>query len=142
MKSRKIKAYFMRVSDDGIPLKGYLGYLDNTLEAKQKYVGGIIQCVSLNSEIDIICNDEGKLLGLPVNRVWIDIDDNGNIQVVDVLVGNICAVRHEGEEFASIHDEDVEVIRSFLAPVILTNNGLMPISESLLDMEADVYDED
>ena len=138
----KIKAYFMEVdSKSKMPLKGYLGYLNNTLEAKQKFVGGIIQCVSLTSEIDIISNDEGKLLGLPANRVWIDIDNDGNIQVVDLFVGNLLAVRHEGEEFASIHDEDVEVIRRFLAPVILTNNGLLHVPESLLN-EADVHDED
>lgn len=137
----KIKAYFMKVdSDSKMPLKGYLGYLDNTLRAKQRYVGGIIQCVSLTPEIDIICNDEGKLLELPPNHVWIDIDDDGKIHVVDLFVGNIFAVRHEGEEFASIHDEDVEVIRKYLAPVIQTNTGLVTIPESLL--EADVHDED
>ena len=34
--------------------------LDNTLEAMQKFVGGLI-----------VCNDEGKLLGLSLNRpLW------------------------------------------------------------------------
>ena len=137
----KIKAYFMSVDPDSMmPLQGKLRFLDNTLEAKQKYVGGLIQCVSLTPEIDIICNDEGKLLELPANRAWIDIDEDGNIEVIDLLVGNILCVRHNGEDFTSIHDEDVEVIRKHLVPVIQTNAGLMPIPESL--MEVDDYDED
>ena len=42
--------------------------LDNTLEAMQKFVGGLIECITLN--------DEGKLLGLPLNRpLWDGADD-------------------------------------------------------------------
>ena len=48
--------------------------LDNTLEAMQKFVGGLIECIALSdtgSEVTLVCNDEGKLLGLPLNRpLW------------------------------------------------------------------------
>ena len=48
--------------------------LDNTLEAMQKFVDGLIECITLSdtgSEVTLICNDEGKLLGLPLNRpLW------------------------------------------------------------------------
>ena len=48
--------------------------LDNTLEAMQKFVGGLIECITLSdtdSEVTLACNDEGKLLGLPLNRpLW------------------------------------------------------------------------
>ena len=47
---------------------------DNTLEAMQKFVGGLIECITLSdtgSEVTLVCNDEGKLLGLPLNRpLW------------------------------------------------------------------------
>lgn len=46
--------------------------LDNTLEAMQKFVGGNIECLplcDLNSEFTLVCNDEGKLLELPPNRM-------------------------------------------------------------------------
>lgn len=39
--------------------------LDNTLEAMQKFVGGLIECITLSdtgSEVTLVCNDEGKLL--------------------------------------------------------------------------------
>ena len=48
--------------------------LDNTLEAMQKFVGGLIECITLSdtgSAVTLVCNDEGKLLGLPLNRpLW------------------------------------------------------------------------
>ena len=52
--------------------------LDNTLEAMQKFVGGLIECITLSdtgSEATLVCNDEGKLLGLPLNRpLWDEAD--------------------------------------------------------------------
>ena len=48
--------------------------LDNTLEAMQNFVGGLIECITLSdtgSEVTLVCNDEGKLLGLARNRpLW------------------------------------------------------------------------
>ena len=43
-------------------------------KSMQKFVGGLIECITLSdtgSEITLVCNDEGKLLGLPLNRpLW------------------------------------------------------------------------
>ena len=48
--------------------------LDNTLEAMQKFVGGHIEFLTLYDsglEVILVCIDEGKLLGLPLNRpLW------------------------------------------------------------------------
>lgn len=48
--------------------------LDNTLEAMQKFVDGNIECLTFydsGSAVILVCNDEGKLLGLPLNRpLW------------------------------------------------------------------------
>lgn len=54
---------------------GYVQEIENTLEAKQKLVGGSIQVISITPEIVAVLNDEGKLIGLPVNRLWIDEND-------------------------------------------------------------------
>ena len=46
--------------------------LDYTLEAMQKFVGGNIECLplcDLGAEFTLVCNDEGKLLELPPNRM-------------------------------------------------------------------------
>lgn len=127
MRDKFITAYFMRVDrKTGLPYKGYLGTIENTLAAKQKYVnfgkdGGCIQVVHLDDEIDIICHDEGKILRFPNNRAW--VDDDG--KVLDLFAGNILAVRHTGDEFSSILESDVPNIEKYLHPVVLLGSGMI-----------------
>lgn len=102
----------MRVSNDGTQYKGALVDIDNTLEAKQKYVDGLIQVLCVN-DIDIICNDEGKLMGLPVNRVLLDEKNN----MLDIFVGNILCCRHNDDgDFTDINSDDIETIERMLKP--------------------------
>lgn len=118
MAKDKITAYFLRVSEDGETIyEGYLGEIEDTLKAKQDYVnfgkeGGLIQCVSLTDEIDVICNDEGKLLNFPPNRAWLYKG-----RMADIFCGNILCVRHEGDMFTSIRKEDVPVVEGILKPI-------------------------
>ena len=106
-----INAYMLRVGE--VPYKGYIGAIENSLESKQKYVGGLIQVVSLDSNIDIICNDEGKLQGLKPNRAFMNGED-----ILDVFVGNILACRHDSEgNFTSIKEEDIPTIEKYLKPI-------------------------
>ena len=71
--------------------------------------------MSINSEIDIICNDEGKLKNYPFNRLF--VDDNG--LPWDLLVGNLMCVRHNDEgEFTSILESDIPIIESHLIPLM------------------------
>lgn len=35
----------------------------------QKVVGGLIEIVELEYDVDLICNEEGKIYNLPMNRV-------------------------------------------------------------------------
>lgn len=44
--------------------------IENTLEEKQKLVGGNIECAYLSNDDDVVlvCNEEGKMLGLDLNR--------------------------------------------------------------------------
>ena len=41
--------------------------IPNTLEALQKIVGGYIETYRVASDLTIICNEEGRLMGLPYN---------------------------------------------------------------------------
>lgn len=106
-----IDAYFLRC-DQERQYRGYVGQIENTLKAKQSYVGGLIQVVSLTPEIIVICNDEGKIQQLPPNRAW--VESSG---VVDFFAGNILCVRHSGDEFASILPEDIAEIERRLIPL-------------------------
>ena len=58
--------------------------MENTLEALQQAVGGYIETVTLSADAAIICNEEGRLLGLPYNCRFLGVDFVGPILVVGV----------------------------------------------------------
>ena len=70
--------------------------MPNTLETFQTAVGGDIEAVGLDSGAVLICNEEGKLMGLPANR-----------QVGgDTIAGTFLIAGSAGGEFCSLSDED------------------------------------
>ncbi|MCH5170707.1 MAG: DUF3846 domain-containing protein [Oscillospiraceae bacterium] len=81
--------------------------IENTLEAKQAIVGGYIQAIyPWEDEIALICNEEGKLLGLPINRfLW---SEDG--EPVDYIAGTflICGAPIDSEGFESIPDKLID----------------------------------
>lgn len=58
--------------------------IPNTLEALQAEVGGYIEAVTLDAETVIICNEEGRLLGLEPNITINEYPFVGTILVVGV----------------------------------------------------------
>ena len=83
----KIKVYAKR---PGQPPKSV--WVTNSLKNLQNYVGGYIEAVTLAEDCAIICNEEGRILGLP---------HNCNVAGVD-FVGDILFVGVNGEEFADM----------------------------------------
>lgn len=75
--------------------------IDNTLEAKQKVVGGYIEVVYLHNDTDVllICNEEGKINGLKLNR------DIG----YDIIAGPFLVVGNDYENggFKSLTEEQI-----------------------------------
>lgn len=70
--------------------------MPNTLEAFQTAVGGDIEAVGLDSGAVLICNEEGKLMGLPANR-----------QVgSDTIAGTFLIAGSADGKFCSLSDED------------------------------------
>lgn len=71
------------------------------LQSMQDIVGGYIQVVHdglLNDDAVIVCNEEGKLAGLPANRALRDSE----AKVQDVLHGTFMVVGTAGEDFTSL----------------------------------------
>ena len=83
--------------------------IDNTLEAMQAAVGGYIQAVPLEPGAYIVCNEEGKLMGLEANRCF----------GTDILVGTFFIVGDNGgEDFCSLTVEQMEkYTQQFKGPV-------------------------
>lgn len=69
--------------------------MPNTLKAFQEAVGGLIECLGLGGGACLICNEEGKLLGLPGNR-WLENDP---------IAGTFLVVGDDGSgAFSSLSD--------------------------------------
>ena len=76
--------------------------IDNDLKALQQAVGGSIDAVyPFADPVAIICNDDGKLMGLPLNRAL--RDENG--QMYDAVAGDLLVVGLGEEDFVSLSPE-------------------------------------
>ena len=81
--------------------------LEDSLASMQHAVGGLIQAVYEpgGRNAALICNEEGKLLGLPLNRAL--RDEEG--EIYDIIVGTffICGAPTDSENFTSLTDEQI-----------------------------------
>jgi len=90
--------------------------IDNTLRAMQETVGGYIQLVPFERDACIVCNEEGKLFGLEVNRRF------GS----DILVGTFFIAGEDGsEDFCSLNDDQIEkYTQHFKEPLVGQNENI------------------
>ena len=80
----------------------YTKEIDNTLESLQKEVGGLIQATyPYDDLIAIVCNDEGKINGLELNRAIYDEDKN----MTDIIAGTFLVVGLTDESFGTLPDD-------------------------------------
>ena len=78
----------------------YEAEIPHTLEAEQKAVGGLIKCVYNQDGTALVCNDEGKLLGLEGNRRL----DNGQT----VIAGPFFVCGLTEDDFRGLTDAEVQ----------------------------------
>ena len=84
--------------------------IENTLQAGQDFVGGLIECTALTEDIDLICNEEGWLIGLEP-RVAIK-------EPATIIAGDCFICRHDRRgNFESIRESDLELINSKVKPI-------------------------
>lgn len=75
------------------------------LKSMQQAVGGYIEAVyPFEDPVAIICNEEGKMMGLPLNRAL--RDDDGDIY--DVLAGDVLIVGLTEDDFGSLTPEQMK----------------------------------
>ena len=97
--------------------------IDSDLKSMQKIVGGTIEAVyPFDEPVALICNEEGKLLNLPLNRAL--RDDEGN--VYDIISGTffVCAAPLDSDRFEGLTDQQVKTyIERFATPEMFLNVG-------------------
>jgi hypothetical protein len=90
----KLKVLILKTGE-----KPVLSEINNQLEAMQKVVGGLIECYDLNENTTLVCNEEGKVNGLPVNR---KIDN-------EVIAGDFFIAGFNGTKIISLTDEQIQI---------------------------------
>ena len=89
------------------------------LQDMQEIVGGLIQALyPWEDPAAIVCNDEGKIMGLPLNRVLEDYD---------IITGTFFICGIQGENFSSLTEQQLQKYQQkFRCPekFIPTPNGL------------------
>ena len=97
--------------------------IGSDLESMQKIVGGPIEAVyPFDEPVALICNEEGKLLNLPLNRAL--RDDEGN--VYDIISGTffLCAAPPDSDRFAGLTDQQIKTyMERFDMPEMFLNVG-------------------
>ncbi len=92
---KKIRAIIKRADDK----KGHITAVSNTLENLQAHVGGLIEVFRPARDYAIICNEEGKIMGLPLNCSCFG----------ETFVGDILVVGVDGSEFVDVPGSVVQM---------------------------------
>ncbi|MBS6215602.1 MAG: DUF3846 domain-containing protein [Clostridiales bacterium] len=97
--------------------------IPDTLAAMQELVGGTIQLLyPFDEPVALICNDEGKLLNLPLNR---ELRDNRGT-LYDIVCGTffLCGTPPDSDLLGSLTEEQIErFARRFHSPEYFINIG-------------------
>ena len=91
----------------------------NSLADMQRIVGGDIEAVyPFQEPVALVCNSEGKLLGLPMNRPLLDKD----YLPYDIIRGTFFVAGLGQEEFISLTDEQIQRYKS-----LYDNMQILPV---------------
>lgn len=98
--------------------EAYICTIKNELSELQKIVGGYIETLNFTRDdnVCIICNEEGKIDGLPLNR---SLEHEGEIW--EIIAGTMIIVGddYENGEFIGLTDEQAEkYLNQFLKPEV------------------------
>ena len=91
------------------------------LTSLQEIVGGHIQAIyPFEDPVALICNDDSKLMGLPLKRAL--YDDKG--RVYDIIAGDFFLTGLSQDDFSDLSDELMEKYREhFKYPEIFFRSG-------------------
>ena len=80
--------------------------IEDTVKAKQNLVGGLIEVISYDQDILLICNEEGKLFNLPPNLLF----------DYDYIAGDCFFVGddYDNAGFKDLADEQIEDLKEMI----------------------------
>lgn len=126
-KGIKVKVYGFKNGKQGIM------EIENTLEAEQSFVGGLIDVYAITDNLDIVLNDEGLINGLEPRAVVLgEGTDEAKKQrkIKEIIHGNCFVCRHDNDgNFVSIREEDVDTIRYLVKSIISIHDNVIIVEE-------------
>ncbi len=112
--------------------KAVIAEIGEDLRSMQRAVGGLIQAVyPWQDSAALVCNDEGKLMGLPFNRALRGEDG----QIYDTVAGTFFVCGLTEENFCGLTEQQAEkYLAEFLEPeaLVRTNRGVIVVKCSEL----------
>ena len=100
--------------------------ISGDLASMQELVGGTIQAIyPFDEPIALICNDEGKLLGMQMNRMLPEIGD--------IICGPffLCGAPPDSEGFTSLSSEQLECYAAWFKAIEL----IVPVGDAVFVLE-------
>lgn len=123
----KVKVYGFKNEQQGII------EIENSLEAEQAFVEGLIDVYALTDNLDIVLNDEGLINGLEPKAVVLgEGTDEAKKQrkIKEIIHGDFFVCRYDEDgNFVSIEEGDVETIRHFVKAIISVYADVIIIEE-------------
>ena len=84
--------------------------IENSLQAKQKFVGGRIEVISLTEELDLIVNEEYLFNG---SKPRVMIFENKEIS--NIVMGDCFVCRNDSKgNFTDIKREDISILEEYI----------------------------
>jgi hypothetical protein len=102
MESKTIKVLVVKPEETPV-----VETIEASLESYQKIVGGYIEVIyPFDDPVALICNEEGKIDGLPLNRAM--YDESGNVW--DIIAGTFLIVGADPseEDFGGLNEELID----------------------------------
>ena len=79
--------------------------IPHTLVAMQEIVGGLIQAIyPYDDPVALVCNEEGKRLGLDLNRA---VRDPATNEVLDIISGTFFLCGLSQDDFCSLSEQQI-----------------------------------
>lgn len=92
----------------------YIKEIDHNLESLQSEVSGRIEvCPAYDDDVCFICNEEGKNIGLRLNRALMDEDG----KISDIIAGTFLVAGLTEDSFGSLSDEFIIKYCEMFKPV-------------------------
>ena len=74
--------------------------VENELHVFQEIVGGYIECFQIFDDVLCVCNEEGKLKGLPINFAFAG----------DIIVGDVFFCAENEGDFESLYEYQANIL--------------------------------